>query len=140
MFQKKFSQAKLNIWNFSSQSVSGKNSFLCKNGIHATSLSKWYQNGLGKAIILRSCTSLVSELFIAYVSVGVKMCLSFMVQSCSFMKCAMLFHVHYNAHLYSKGSCTVCLIDMYACCFTLELGGVLHVILCLLWQYFGDLS
>lgn len=67
------------------------------------------------------------------------MCLSFMVQSCSFMKCAMLFYVHYNAHLYSELSCTVCLIDVDVCCFTLELVEFLHVILCLLRQYFGDL-
>lgn len=131
--EKEVSQAKLNIWKFSSLSVSGKNVFIYRIGVHATSLSKWYQNGLGKAIILRSCTSLVSELFIAYVSAEVKMCLSFMVQSCSFMKCAMLFYVHYNVDLYSESSCTVCLIDMDVCCFTLELVGVLHVILCLLW-------
>lgn len=91
------------------------------------------KNGLGKAIILRSCASLVSELFIAYVSADVKMCLSFMVQSRSFMECAMLFYVRYNADLYSESSCTVCLIDMGVCCFTLELAGVLHVVLCLLW-------
>lgn len=121
--EKDVSQAKLNIWKFWSQSVSGKNYFICMNGVHATSLSLWYQNGLGKAIILRSCASLASELFIAYVSADVEMCLSFMVQSCSFLKCAMLFPVHYNAHLYRELSCTVCLMDMDVCCFKPEVIG-----------------
>lgn len=40
------SKAKLNIWKFSSQSVSGKNVFICMIGVHATSLSKWYQEWL----------------------------------------------------------------------------------------------
>lgn len=64
------------------------------NGVNGTSLCKWYQDGLGKAIILWLCTSLESELFIACVSAGVKMCLSFMVQSWSFVKRAMLFCGH----------------------------------------------
>lgn len=115
MFRKKLSQAKLNVWKLSRQSVSGKIWFLCMNGVHATSLSKWYQNGLGKAIILRSCTSPVSELFIAYISVGVKMCLSFMVQSCSFMNCAMLFSVHYNAHLFIQRVELYCMSDRHGC-------------------------
>lgn len=105
--EKEVSQGKLNIWKCSSQSLSRKNVFICMIGVHATSLFKWYQNGLGKAIILRSCTSLVSELFIACVSADVKMCLSFMVQSCSFMKCAMLFYVHYNVN-YTASRVVLC--------------------------------
>lgn len=101
--------------------------FYMHEWVHGTSLCKWYQDGLSKAIILWLCTSPVSELFIACVSAGVKMCLSFLVQSCSFIKCAMLFYGHYNAHLSSELGCPVCLTDMGGCCFTLELVGFLHV-------------
>lgn len=66
------------------------------------------------------------------------MCLSFMVQSCSWMKCAMLFSGHFNAHLSRELGCAVCLIDMDGCASHWNCR-VLCVTLCLLGQYFGDL-